>query len=99
MILDGEGHPLDIRPYDRNPATKIIEDFMLAANETVAQDFFWQEIPFLYRTHETPDTEKIRKLGTFINNFGYHIHLAGEEVHPKELQKLLEKIDDTPVEL
>ena len=98
VILDGEGHPLDIRPYDRNPATKIIEDFMLAANETVAQDFFWQEIPFLYRTHETPDTEKIRKLGTFINNFGYHIHLAGEEVHPKELQKLLEKIDDTPVE-
>ena len=62
------------------------------------RDFFWQEIPFLYRTHETPDTEKIRKLGTFINNFGYHIHLAGEEVHPKELQKLLEKIDDTPVE-
>ena len=98
VVLDGEGHPLEIRPYDRNPATKIIEDFMLAANETVAQDFFWQEAPFLYRTHETPDTEKIKKLSAFINNFGYHIHLGGDEVHPKELQKLLEKIDDTPVE-
>jgi ribonuclease R len=98
VILDENGRPVDIKPYDRNAATKIIEDFMLAANETVAQDFFWQEIPFVYRTHETPDTEKIKKLSTFINNFGYHIHIGADEVHPKELQKLLEKIEDTPVE-
>ena len=98
VILDEQGHPVEIRPYDRNPATKIIEDFMLAANETVAQDYFWQEIPFLYRTHETPDAEKIKKLSTFINNFGYHIHVGSDEVHPKELQKLLMKIEDTPVE-
>lgn len=98
VIMDGEGHPVEIKPYDRNPATKIIEDFMLAANETVAQDYFWQEIPFLYRTHETPDTEKIKKLSTFINNFGYHIHVGSDEVHPKELQKLLEKIENTSVE-
>ena len=71
---------------------------MLAANETVAQDYFWQEIPFVYRTHEVPDTEKIKKLSTFINNFGYHIHMGSDEVHPKELQKLLAKIEDTPVE-
>ena len=98
VILDKEGHPIEIKPYERNAATKIIEDFMLAANETVAQDYFWQELPFVYRTHETPDTEKIRKLSTFINNFGYHIHIGSDEVHPKELQKLLTKIEDTPVE-
>lgn len=98
VILDREGHPVEIKPYDRNAATKIIEDFMLSANETVAQDYFWQELPFVYRTHETPDTDKIRKLSTFINNFGYHIHIGSDEVHPKELQKLLEKIEDTPVE-
>ena len=57
--------------------------------ETIAQNFFWQEIPFVYRTHETPDPEKIIKLGIFINNFGYTIKGAGEEIHPKEIQKLL----------
>ncbi|MCC8152226.1 MAG: ribonuclease R [Lachnospiraceae bacterium] len=98
IILDEQGHPTQIQPYDRNPATKIIEDFMLAANETVAQDYFWQEIPFLYRTHETPDEEKIKKLSMFINNFGYHIHLGSGEIHPKELQKLLGRIEDTPAE-
>ena len=98
VFLDEEGHPTEIRPYDRNPATRIIEDFMLAANETVAEDFYWQESPFVYRTHETPDREKIRKLGTFINNFGYHIHIGPDEVHPKELQKLLERIEGTPAE-
>ena len=98
VILDDQGKPVEIRPYDRNVATKIIEDFMLIANETVAQDHFWQEMPFVYRTHETPDSEKIRKLSTFINNFGYNIHLGGDEIHPKELQKLLEKIDGTDEE-
>ena len=98
VILDDLGKPVEIRPYDRNVATKIIEDFMLIANETVAQDHFWQEMPFVYRTHETPDSEKIRKLSTFINNFGYNIHLGGDEIHPKELQKLLEKIDGTDEE-
>ena len=98
VILNEAGEPVDIKPYDRNAATKIIEDFMLIANETVAQDYFWQEIPFLYRTHENPDQEKIRKLNTFINNFGYHVHVGGDEVHPKELQKLLGKSEDTPEE-
>ena len=98
VILDEQGKPVDIRPYERNVATKIIEDFMLVANETVAEDFFWREIPFVYRTHDNPDPEKIRKLSTFINNFGYSIHVGGDEVHPKELQKLLEKIDGSDEE-
>lgn len=98
IILDEKGKPIDIRPYERNPATKIIEDFMLLANETVAEDFFWQELPFLYRTHDNPDPEKMKKLGTFINNFGYSIRTQHGEVYPKELQKLLDKIDGTPEE-
>ncbi len=98
VILDEKGHPLEIKPYERNVATKIIEDFMLAANETVAQDFYWQEMPFLYRTHDNPDPEKIAKLGTFINNFGYAIRIGQDEIHPKELQKLLGKIENTPEE-
>ena len=83
---------------ERNVATKMIEDFMLAANETVAADFYWREIPFVYRTHENPDTEKIHKLSTFINNFGYSLHIGADEIHPKELQKLLLKIDGTEEE-
>lgn len=98
IILDRDGHPLEIRPYERNTATKIIEDFMLLANETVAQHFYWMELPFLYRTHETPDPDKMEKLALFIHNFGYHIHLGTDEVHPKELQKLLARIEGTPEE-
>lgn len=98
IILDSEGHPVDIKPYDRNVATKIIEDFMLIANETVAQHFYWLELPFVYRTHDTPDPEKIAKLGIFIRNFGYSLKSQQEEVHPKELQKLLANAEDTPEE-
>ncbi len=98
IVLDQRGKPLEIKPYERNVATKIIEDFMLIANETVAQDFFWQEIPFVYRTHDVPDPEKIRSLRHFIHNFGYSMKVGQEDIHPKELQKLLEKIDDTPEE-
>ena len=98
IVLDEKGKPIEIKPYERNVATKIIEDFMLIANETVAQDYFWQELPFVNRTHDNPDTEKIKKLSTFINNFGYSIHIGQDEVHPKELQKLLQKIDGTPEE-
>lgn len=98
VILDANGKPTEIKPYDRNVATKIIEDFMLIANETVAADYFWQELPFVYRTHDNPDSEKMQKLAAFINNFGYMIHISKDEVHPKELQKLLMKIDGTPEE-
>ncbi|MDF2907834.1 MAG: rnr [Herbinix sp.] len=98
IIVDKQGKPIEIKPYERNKATKIIEEFMLIANETVAEDFFWQEIPFVYRTHDIPDDEKIKKLAIFINNFGYSIKLGQEDLHPKELQKLLIKVEDTPEE-
>jgi ribonuclease R len=98
IIVDKKGKPIEIKPYERNKATKIIEEFMLIANETVAEDYFWQEIPFVYRTHDNPDEEKIRKLAIFINNFGYSIKIGNEEIHPKEIQKLLNKVEDTPEE-
>ncbi len=106
IVLDREGTPIEIKPYERNRAHMIIEDFMLAANETVAEHFFWQELPFVYRTHDVPDGEKIQKLSLFINNLGYFLKSMGrkgskignEEIHPKELQKLLGKVAGTPEE-
>ena len=100
ILLDKDGVPVSIKPYERNAATKLIEDFMLLANETVAQHFYWMELPFVYRTHDYPDPEKILKLGTFINNFGYHIKVKSgdNEIHPKEIQKLLGRIEGTEEE-
>ena len=106
ILVDKEGRPVDILPYERNRASMIIEDFMLAANETVAEHFFWQELPFVYRVHAVPDADKIQKLSVFINNLGYYMKTLGrngakignEEIHPKELQKLLEKVAGTPSE-
>ncbi len=96
--LDEQGRPLDILPYERNVATKMIEDFMLLANETVAQHFYWLETPFVYRTHDKPDPEKVQKLSAFIHNFGYSLKLTQDEIHPKELQKLLLRIEGTKEE-
>lgn len=98
ILLDGQGHPVEILPRERNQATKLIEDFMLLANETVAQHFYWMQLPFLYRTHDAPEPDRIRELGLFVHNFGYSIKLGREEVHPKELQKLLERAEGTPEE-
>ena len=106
IILDKKGHPVDIKPYERNAATDMIEDFMLAANETVAEHFYWLDTPFVYRVHDVPDAEKIQKLTTFINNYGFYLKSVGKrkakadpsEVHPKEIQKLLEKIAGTDEE-
>lgn len=98
VVLDENGTPVELKPYERNDATKLIEDFMLLANETVAEEYFWRELPFLYRTHEQPDEEKIKQLSMFINNFGYHIHIGNSEIRPKEVQKLLEKVEGTKEE-
>ncbi len=89
LILDKKGVPLEIRPYERNTATKLIEEFMLLANETVAQHFYWLDIPFVYRSHESPEQEKVRKLALLMRNMGFQIKTGREEIHPKEIQKLL----------
>lgn len=96
--LDASGHPVDIVPYDRNVATRIIEEFMLAANQTVAEEYFWLELPFLYRTHEYPDLEKVQELARMTAGFGYHMKVGQEEVHPREIQKLIEQIEGTEEE-
>ncbi len=98
IVLDPEGRPVDIHPYERNVATDIIEDFMLLANETVAEDYFWQELPFVYRTHEEPDPDKIARLDTFIRNFGFYMKTGREHFHPKEIQKLLFALEGEPEE-
>lgn len=98
IILDAQGRPLEIRPYERNTATRIIEDFMLLANETVAENYYWQSVPFLYRSHDNPDPEKMKQLAAFINNFGYTVRISQGEIHPKEVQKLLDRIHGTKEE-
>lgn len=98
ILLDERGIPLEIKPYERNAATRLIEDFMLLANETVAEDFFWREMPFLYRSHEAPDPEKIQNLSSMIAGYGYGMKAMRDEVHPKEIQKLLARISGTPEE-
>lgn len=99
IILDRKGNPLDVQLYERNNAHRIIEEFMLAANQTVAEEYFWRELPFVYRTHEAPDAEKIEHLNAFVNNFGYTIKMGtDEEIHPKEIQKLIKNVDGTAEE-
>ena len=98
IVVDDKGYPVDIHPHERNTATDIIEDFMLLANETVAEDYFWQELPFVYRIHEEPDAERIARLGTFIRNFGYYLKAGREHFHPKEIQKLIFSLEGEPEE-
>ena len=76
ILLDEKGRPVEINPMTGNAATRLIEDFMLMANETVAEDFYWQGQPFVYRTHENPDPEKIRELSVLVSHFGYHIRMG-----------------------
>ena len=97
IILDSEGKVLDIKPYERNSATNLIEEFMLVCNETIAEDYYWQSIPFVFRNHDQPDEEKIEGLKKLISAFGYRIKGKGE-IHPMEIQKLIEKVKDTPQE-
>ena len=96
IILNEAGIPVQIVPHKRNEATDMIEDFMLMANATVAQTFCRLQLPFVYRTHGQPSEDKIAQLSRFISNYGYH--LPGHDVHPKEIQKLLEELKGTPEE-
>lgn len=96
--LSSTGRPVEIQAYEANTATRIIEDFMLLANETVAEEFCRREIPFVYRTHENPDMEKMEGVLAFIRSQGIRVKKAGEEIEPLEIQKILKKIEGDPSE-
>lgn len=98
IILDEQGKPIDIKPYDRNIATNLIEEFMLVCNETVAENFFWQEIPFVFRSHQEPDGEKTEKMEQFIRGFGYRVKKKDGEIHPREIQRVLAEAEGKPEE-
>ena len=94
IILNEQGKVIDVRPYERIYSMRIIEEFMLICNETIAENCFWQEIPFIYRNHESPDDEKIKKLNMFLAKLGYRIKGKGE-LHPKAIAQLLNKANGT----
>ena len=98
IILNGAGRAIDVQPYEHNVATDIIEDFMLMANETVAKEYCKGEYPFVYRTHENPDPERVESLLTLLRHQGIQVQKAGEEISPKEIQEILEKIQGIPNE-
>jgi len=97
VVLDDKGKPVEIKKYEMTVSNNIIEDFMLAANETVAERFYWLEVPFMYRVHDLPDSEKLEDFSTFIYNYGYKIK-GLKALQPKAFQGLLEEIKGKPEE-
>ncbi|GIQ69003.1 ribonuclease R [Xylanibacillus composti] len=95
VIVDENGKAIDIVKRERSVAERLIEEFMLVANETVAEHFHWLKVPFLYRIHEDPDSEKLQTFVNFVSNFGYAVRGKGNTVHPRALQTLLEEIEGT----
>lgn len=98
IIVDENGKPIEIKRSERRIANRIIEEFMLAANETVAEHMHWLDLPFVYRIHEMPDEEKIIAFNKFIHNFGFFVKGSQGELHPKAVQNLLEKVEGKPEE-
>ena len=92
ITLDKNGHAIDVGKYETKFANNIIEQFMLTANETIAEKFYWLEAPFIYRVHESPDQEKISDLNKMLYNFGYKIKGNKENIHPKAFSDILEKV-------
>ncbi len=91
ITLDSKGKPIEIKPYEREIANRIIEEFMLVCNETIAEHMYWTNLPFVYRIHENPDEEKLEKFKEFVYNLGYFIKWNGE-IKPRNLQEVLEKV-------
>ena len=90
--LDVEGKAIDVHPYEIYFSNEIIEQFMLTANETIAEKFYWLDAPFIYRVHEEPDLDKVKELNQFLYNFNLKIKVVNEKVYPKEFEKILEEI-------
>lgn len=99
VLVDEEGHPTDVVLRERSVAEKLIEEFMLAANETVAEHFHWLDVPFIYRIHEDPKEDKLRKFFEFITNFGYIVKGSANSVHPRALQEIIEEVQGKPEEM
>lgn len=91
--VDDKGWPIRIFKRDRRIANRLIEEFMILANETVSEHYYWLEIPFLYRTHEKPSEEKMSEFNKFIHNFGYKLRGSMDDIHPKELNNLIEQLE------
>jgi ribonuclease R len=98
VIVDEQGKAVDIIKRERSIAEQIIEEFMLVANETVAEHFHWLKVPFIYRIHEEPSAEKLMTFMQFAGNFGYAVRGKGNTVHPRALQTLLDEIQGTKEE-
>ena len=98
IILDINGYAIDVKKYETSFSNEIIEQFMLTANETIAEKFYWLEAPFIYRVHEEPDIEKVGELNKFLSNLGLKIKTSGETVHSKAFSQILEKIKGRPEE-
>ena len=98
IVLDADENPAEIRPAERRTANRMIEEFMLAANETVAEHFFWMQYPFLYRVHEKPDPEKMMDLKAYLMNFGIHLKGSADNINPKTLADIIAQIEDEPYE-
>lgn len=92
IILNKDGEVVDIKHYERRISNKMIEEFMLISNETIAEHYFWLNLPFVYRIHETPSPEKMQDLSKFVSTFGYTIKGDLEQVHPNALQAIIEQI-------
>ena len=92
IILNEKGKPIDIHKYEFTFANEIVEQFMLTANETVAERFYWLEAPFIYRVHEPPEIEKIQELNKFLHNLGYKIKANKDNIYSKEFAKVLEEV-------
>ncbi|WP_419180324.1 ribonuclease R [Bacillus xiapuensis] len=99
VLVDEEGNPTDVILRERSVAERLIEEFMLAANETVAEHFHWMDVPFIYRIHEDPKEDKLRKFFEFITNFGYIVKGTANEVHPRALQEIIEEVQGKPEEM
>ncbi|NYF26047.1 ribonuclease R [Sporosarcina sp. JAI121] len=98
ILVDEKGWPTDVVIMERTVSERLIEEFMLAANETVAEHFHWLQVPFLYRIHEDPKAEKLQRFFEFLTNFGVVVKGTGNKVHPKALQEIVESIEGLPEE-
>ncbi len=98
IILDQDGYAIDVCKYETTFANEIIEQFMLAANETIAEKFYWLKAPFIYRVHEEPDIEKVNELNKLLFNFGYKIHVKEGKIYPAEFSKILKEVEGKPEE-